>query len=67
MEEIIFLVEESVEGYSARALGYSIFVQGDTIEELKSQIQDAIKCHFETDTPKLARLHFVREEQLYCA
>ena len=62
-KEIIFLVEEDVEGgYTARALGYSIFTQGDTIDELKENIKDAIKCHFEKNFPKVIRLHFVREE-----
>jgi hypothetical protein len=45
--EIIFTVQESPEGgYEARALGYSIFTQADTLEELKSMIQDAVRCHF---------------------
>jgi hypothetical protein len=68
MEEIIFMIEESIEGYSARALGYSIFTQADSVDELKANIQEALRAHFEEDAaPKLARLHFVREEQLYCA
>ncbi len=45
--EIIFSVQESPEGgYEARALGYSIFTQADSIEELKSMIRDAVSCHF---------------------
>ncbi|WP_010422825.1 hypothetical protein [Anaerophaga thermohalophila] len=36
MNEIIFIVKESPEGgYEGRALGYSIFVEGDTYEEIK--------------------------------
>lgn len=47
-KEIIFLVEESHEGgYEARALGYSIFTEGEDLEELKKAIKDAVKCHFE--------------------
>ncbi|RUM41319.1 MAG: 2-oxoisovalerate dehydrogenase [Desulfurobacterium sp.] len=47
-KEIIFLVEEDPEGgYFARALGYSIFTQGETIEELKQNVKDALECHFE--------------------
>jgi hypothetical protein len=38
--EIIFSVQESPEGgYEARALGYSIFTQGDTMDELKSNVR----------------------------
>ena len=47
-KEIIFLVEEdSKGGYFARALEYSIFTQGETIEELKQNVKDALECHFE--------------------
>ena len=46
-KEIIFLVEESAEGgYEAKALGYSIYTEADTLEELKSIVVDAVKCHF---------------------
>lgn len=49
MKEIIFIVEEDPEGgYHASALGYSIFTEGDTLEALKTNIKDAIKCHFDT-------------------
>jgi hypothetical protein len=37
--EIIFSVQESPEGgYEARALGYSIFTQADTMDELKLNV-----------------------------
>lgn len=64
MNELIFLVEEAPEGgYTARALGESIFTEADSLEELRDQIRDAVKCHFEDGhTPKILRLHFVREE-----
>jgi hypothetical protein len=64
MNEIIFLVEQAPEGgFSARALGQSIFTQADTVEELHEQVRDAVRCHFDAGTsPKLIRLHFVRDE-----
>ena len=64
MNEIFFVVDEELEGgYSARALGASIFTQADTIDELYPQIRDAVLCHFEPkEQPKAIRLHFVREE-----
>lgn len=50
MQEITFLVEEAPEGgYIAGALGYSIYTESDTWEELKIAIRDAILCHFETE------------------
>ena len=65
IKEIIFMVEEDPEGgYTARALGYSIFTEAETLEELKENIKDAIKCHFDKDEemPKIVRLHIVKEE-----
>jgi predicted RNase H-like HicB family nuclease len=66
MNEIIFLVEEDIEGgYIARALGESIFTQGETVEDLRANIRDAVDCHYELATkPKMIRLHFVSEEVL---
>ena len=64
MSEVIFLVEEDPEeGYVARALGESIFTQANSLDELKTMIQDAVQCHFEeANRPKIIRLHIVREE-----
>ena len=62
--EIIFIVEESKEGgYEARALGYSIYTQAESYEEIKEFIKDAVKCHFdEYSIPHIVRLHFVKDE-----
>jgi predicted RNase H-like HicB family nuclease len=64
MSEIIFIIESSDEGgYTARALGYSIFTEGETLEELKGNIKEAVNCHFdEKDRPRIARLHMVKDE-----
>jgi hypothetical protein len=64
MNELIFLVQEAPEGgYTARALGESIFTEADDINHLHAQVRDAVRCHFEEDKrPKVIRLHFVREE-----
>jgi len=66
MSELIFLVEEAPEGgFTARALGQSIFTEADTFEQLRSNVLDAVRCHFENGTgPKIIRLHHVREEIL---
>jgi hypothetical protein len=62
--EIIFSVQESPEGgYQARALGYSIFTEADTLDELKTMIRDAVSCHFENgEKPSVIRLHMVKDE-----
>jgi len=65
--EIIFSVQESPEGgYEARALGFSIFTQADTLDELRAMVQDAVRCHFEPqDAPRLIRLHVVKDEVIF--
>jgi hypothetical protein len=62
--EIIFVVEEAPEGgYSARAVGESIFTQAESVAELRVRARDAVQCHFDPGkAPKLIRLHFVRDE-----
>ncbi len=64
ISEIIFLVQDSPEGgFEAKSLGYPIFTEADTLEELRSMIQDAVRCHFDPqEKPKIIRLHFVKEE-----
>ena len=64
MTEIIFTVAEAPEGgYTARALGASIFTEADTLVELRQAVRDAVRCHFEEpERPKIIRLHFIREE-----
>lgn len=66
MSEIVFLVEEAPEGgFSARALGESIFTQAGTLAELREQVRDAVRCHFdEGQDPAVIRLHYVRDEVL---
>ena len=62
--ELIFLVEEAPEGgYTARALGESIFTEAEDTVTLHERVRDAVRCHFEDDQlPKVIRLHFVRED-----
>ena len=68
MTEIIFEVtEDEVDGgYSASALGHGIHTEGDSLEEIRANIREAVDCYFD-DTmarPKIIRLHFVRDEVL---
>jgi hypothetical protein len=64
--EIVFLVEEAPEGgFQAKALGYPIFTEADTFDELKAMVLDAVQCHFEPDQkPRFVRLHLVKDEVL---
>jgi len=65
MTEIVFQIEEDPDGgFTARAVGESIFTEADTVEELRASIRDAVNCHFDgtEQTPKMIRLHFTRDE-----
>ena len=66
MSEIIFQVSEDEidHGYSARALGYGIHTQGETLEELGRNVMEAVDCYFDPgmERPKLIRLHIVHDE-----
>ena len=64
MNEIIFVVENAPEGgYTARALGHSVFTESNDRTELRDSIRDAVRCHFdEEERPKVIRMHFVEEE-----
>lgn len=70
MDEIIFEVreDEADGGFVATALGHSISTQGETVEELREMVRDAVHCHFGDEEaglmPKIIRLHFVRDEAL---
>ena len=68
MKEIIFEVREVEEGgYNARALGHSIFTEGDDLDDLRAMVKDAVACHFnerDPERPGIIRLHFVRDEVL---
>ncbi|MBL7731404.1 MAG: hypothetical protein JNM88_09515 [Chitinophagaceae bacterium] len=64
MTEVIFIVEEAAEGgYTARALGESIFTEAETMEELRTNVKEAVECHFEPGKmPLMIRLHMVKDE-----
>jgi predicted RNase H-like HicB family nuclease len=66
MKELFFLVEEALEGgYTAKAIGESIFTEAETIDELKKEIREAVECHFDDDDkPQIVRLHMVKEEMI---
>jgi len=64
MKELIFVVEDAPEGgFTAQALGESIFTEAEDLKTLQEKVRDAVKCHFEAgQAPAVVRLHFVRDE-----
>lgn len=53
-------------GYSASALEYGIHTQGDTLDELRCNIREAVDCYFDETMkrPDTVCLRFVRDEIL---
>jgi predicted RNase H-like HicB family nuclease len=70
VSEIIFEVQEDEAdgGYVATAVGHAIATQGETLEELREMVRDAVRCHFGDGVPgkmpSLTRFNFVRDEVL---
>jgi predicted RNase H-like HicB family nuclease len=69
MSELVFEVTQEADGgFIAEALGEDIFTQGDTWEELKANIQDAVKAfYFDGEKPLYVRLHLGKDEVLAVA
>jgi hypothetical protein len=51
--EIIFEVreDETDGGFTASALGFDIFTEADTVEELRVNVRAAVQCHFGDGVP----------------
>lgn len=70
MSEIVFEVREDEQdgGFVATACGHAIATQGDTLEELRAMVRDAVRCHFGDgalgESPSSIRLLFIRDEVL---
>jgi len=65
MQEIIFVINESIDGgYEAEALGLSIYTEADDWNSLKESIIEAVSCHFDDNTKRIIRMHFVKDEVL---
>jgi hypothetical protein len=64
--ELVFEVTQEADGgYVAECLTESIVTQGDTWEELRSMVLDAVDAFFfDGPKPHVIRLHLVRNEVL---
>ncbi|MCX6755898.1 MAG: 2-oxoisovalerate dehydrogenase [Candidatus Nomurabacteria bacterium] len=50
---IQFFIQNAEEGgYTASAVGYSIYTQGETLDETVRNITEAVECHFGEDEVK---------------
>jgi len=64
INELLFeITQESDGGYVAECLTENIFTQGDSWEELRDNVIDAVKAFFfDSEMPTSIRLHLVRDE-----
>jgi hypothetical protein len=69
MKELVFeVVQEADGGYTAEALGESIFTQANTWEELRANVREAVDAfYFDSTPPASIRLRLVRDEVLAVA
>jgi predicted RNase H-like HicB family nuclease len=65
MKELVFeATHEEDGGYCTECLTENIFTQGDTWEDLRQNVQEAVRAYFfdQPQTTRRIRLRFVRDE-----
>jgi predicted RNase H-like HicB family nuclease len=64
MNELVFEVTQEADGgYVAEALGEGVITQGDTWQELRDNVREAVAAYFyDRPAPQRLRLHLVRDE-----
>ncbi len=68
MEIVLSVTQEADGGFVAECLSHDIFTQGNTWEELRRNVREAVTGYFFDQTkPTAIRLHLVRDEVLSCA
>jgi len=66
MQELVFEVTQETDGgYTAEALGEAIFTQGNTWDDLRRNVADAVEAYyFDAEKPARVRLRLIRDEML---
>jgi len=62
--ELVFdVTQDSDGGYMAECLTENIFTQGDSWDELRANVKEAVAAfYFDKTSPDRVRLHLVRDE-----
>ncbi len=65
MRELEFqITQEDDGGYCAKAVGEGIYTQGDTWEELREMVLDAVHGYFyDSEPPSTVRLHLLNGDR----
>ena len=66
VNELVFEVtQEGDGGFCAECLTEAIFAQGDTWDQLRANVREAVEAfYFDRPIPSRVRLHLVRDELL---
>jgi hypothetical protein len=66
VKELVFKVGQDADGgFTAEAIGESIFTQADSWNELRANVKGAVQAfYFDSDPPTSIRLRLVRDEVL---
>ena len=68
MEIVFSIAQEADGGFVAECLSQDIFTQGDTWDELRANVKEAVTAYFfDPPKPTAIRLHLVRDEVLAVA
>ena len=71
MNELVFeVIQEEDGGFCAVSVGENIATQGDSWEEMRTNVQEAVRGYYFDQPEKFPlrlRLHLVRDEVLSCA
>lgn len=68
MEIVFSITQEADGGFVAECLSQDIFTQGDTWEELRANVREAVEAYFfDQLKPTIIRLHLVRDEVMAAA
>lgn len=65
MEIVFSVTQENDGGFVAECLSQDIFTQGNTWDELRENVREAVSAYFfDQPKPSAIRLHLVRDELL---
>ena len=64
MDELVFEVTQNADGgFVAECLSQDIITEGDTWDDLRGNVLEAVRAfHFDSTPPRRIRLHLVRDE-----
>lgn len=68
MEIVFSVTQESDGGFVGECLSHDIFTQGNSWDELRTNVQEAVTAYFfDQPKPSAIRLHLVRDELVMVA